>query len=74
MQHDGDIQHLERVAGTCQDGDICPTIYKTDRGTIVVQGDQLSAASLKLITLPSGETAAEIPTSLLLEAARALSA
>lgn len=72
MHHDGDIQRLDRLAG-CQDGDICPTIYETDRDTIVVQGDQLSDGSLKLITLPSGETAAEIPKSLLLEAARALS-
>ncbi|GAA3551078.1 hypothetical protein GCM10022419_034210 [Nonomuraea rosea] len=69
-----DIQRLERIAGTCQDGDICPTIYRTDRGTIVVQGNELSAGSLRLITLPGGETVAEIPESLLLEAARALSA
>lgn len=74
MQHEADIQHLERIAGICQDSDICPTVYKTDRGTVVVQGDQLSPGSLKLITLPSGETAAEIPVSVLLEAARALSA
>jgi hypothetical protein len=65
---------LARLAGTCPDGNTCPTISKTDRGTIVVQGLMLSADDLSEIVLPDGETVVEIPAELLQEAARAYSA
>ncbi len=51
--------------GNCKDGD-CPTVYTTGRGTIAVQGDQISHPT------PDGEAIVEIPVELLREAARAL--
>lgn len=51
--------------GNCKDGD-CPTVYRTNRGTIGVQGYLLDQAT------PDGEALVEIPAELLLEAARAL--
>jgi hypothetical protein len=53
------------TASDCKDGD-CPTVYRTDRGTIGVQGYVLDR------TTPEGEALVEIPAELLLEAARAL--
>lgn len=29
---------LTRLRGTCPDTETCPTLYRTDRGTAVVQG------------------------------------
>ncbi|MFC0037427.1 hypothetical protein [Actinomadura rayongensis] len=57
---------LTRLAGTCTRGD-CPTVYRTDRGTLAVQGNHLSGNES-----PAGEAIVEIPDWLLLEAARAL--
>ena len=62
---------LTRVAGNCPDGVTCPTVYASDRGTIIVQGCTLSSDDLSEITIPEGEGAVEIPLSLLKEAARA---
>ena len=62
---------LARIAGNCPDGRTCPTVYATDRGTIVVQGYTIPAHELTQITLPDGEAAVEIPIELLEEAARA---
>lgn len=62
---------LTRLAGDCPDGNTCPTISKTDRGTIIVQGYKLTDAELRQIVLPDGETAVEIPAHVLEEAARA---
>ena len=53
------------AAGNCKDGD-CPTVYRTDRGTVGVQGYVLDR------TTQDGEAMVEIPAELLLEAARAL--
>jgi hypothetical protein len=53
-------------SGQCNDSKTCPTLYATDRGTLIVQGyvvtDSQALADLKL---PAGETAVEIPVSLL---------
>ena len=43
----------------------CPTVYGTDRGTVLVQG-----AAAGGVTVPDGELLVEIPRELLLEAAR----
>ena len=45
---------LTKIAGddNCKDGD-CPTIYRTDRGTIAVQGDRLAHPT------PDGEAIVE---------------
>jgi hypothetical protein len=57
---------LTKIAGgNCKDGD-CPAVYRTDHGTVAVQGDQL------LHPTPDGEAIVEIPAELLAEAARAL--
>lgn len=53
------------AASNCKDGD-CPTVYRTGRGTIGVQGSVINRAT------PDGEALVEIPAELLLEAARAL--
>jgi hypothetical protein len=49
----------------------CPTAYVTDRGTLAIQGDNVTAALGRAI--PSGEDIVEIPLALvdhILEAAR----
>ncbi|MEE2039073.1 hypothetical protein Q8791_17815 [Nocardiopsis sp. CT-R113] len=61
---------LTPLAGECTNRRTCPTVYASDRGTIVVQGYTLAAEDLAGITLPEGENAVEIPLSLLREAAR----
>jgi hypothetical protein len=66
-----DTVKLTRIAGDCPDGVTCPTVYLSDRGTVVVQGYTLAADDLAQITLPQGEGAVEIPLSLLKEASRA---
>jgi hypothetical protein len=53
------------AASNCKDGD-CPAVYRTDRGTIAVQGYRLDHAT------PATEAIVEIPAELLAEAARAL--
>jgi hypothetical protein len=65
---------LTRLAGTCPDGNTCPAVFTTDRGTIVVQGFALTDAVLAQADLPDGEAAVEIPLTLLLEAACAYGA
>jgi hypothetical protein len=58
---------LTKIAGdaNCKDGD-CPTVYRTDRDTIGVQGFVIDRAT------PDGEALVEISAELLMEAARAL--
>ena len=62
---------LTRIAGTCPSGSTCPTIYRTDRGTLVVQGHRLAGGDLTQMDLPDGESAVEVPASLLEGIARA---
>jgi hypothetical protein len=50
----------------------CPTIYRSDHGTLVVQGYAVSADRTG-VDLPEGELLVEIPTELLTEAARIVS-
>jgi hypothetical protein len=58
---------LTKIAGdaNCRNGD-CPTVYRTDRGTIAVQGERLAHPT------PGHEAIVEIPLDLLTEAVRAL--
>ncbi|WP_329570663.1 hypothetical protein [Kitasatospora sp. NBC_01266] len=53
-------------SGECNQND-CPNVYRTERGTFVVQGDMSDA-----FTPPSGEGLVEIPESVLREAVRVL--
>lgn len=50
----------------------CPTIYESDRGTLVVQGYAVSADRAG-VELPEGELLVEIPVELLAAAARTVS-
>ncbi|MFD7827629.1 hypothetical protein [Kitasatospora sp. NPDC059803] len=53
-------------SGECNQND-CPNVYRTERGTFVVQGEVSDA-----FTPPTGEGLVEIPESVLREAVRAL--
>jgi hypothetical protein len=57
----GCIVKLTPVRGACRDG-TCPTIYTTDRGTVVVQGYTVTDAD---VSVPEGEALVEIPAELL---------
>ncbi|MFG3223422.1 hypothetical protein ACGF07_01395 [Kitasatospora sp. NPDC048194] len=57
---------LTRLVGSCSDGD-CPTLYLTDRGTLAVQGEHLTAHDL---SVPDHETLVEIPIELIRKAIR----
>jgi hypothetical protein len=60
------IMELTKITGTnCKDGD-CPAVYRTDRGTVAVQGYRVPHAA------PEDEAIVEIPAELLVEAMRAL--
>ena len=56
-----------RFLGSTSDDGQCPTLYETDRGTYVVQGDQVTdhAALGQLRNVLPGETFVEIPKELL---------
>ncbi|WP_127504054.1 hypothetical protein [Actinoplanes solisilvae] len=58
---------LTRLAGQCGAG-TCPTIYRTDRATIVVQGYVVKDDSAG-VKVPDGERLVEIPVEVLLAAA-----
>lgn len=55
--------------GTSSSNGSCPSVYLTDRGSVVVQGwrvdDPEALASLRERGLPEHETAVEIPLELL---------
>lgn len=55
-----------KLVSTCDVKD-CPTIYATDRGTLLVQGETPSDHGL---TIPAHETVVEIPAELLLDLVR----
>ncbi|MBC9712226.1 hypothetical protein H9Y04_06525 [Streptomyces sp. TRM66268-LWL] len=55
---------VEMLATTCDKKD-CPAIYKTDRGTILVQGETPTDHGLNI---PAHETLVEIPMDLVLKA------
>jgi hypothetical protein len=49
----------------------CPTVYATDRGTLVVQGTRVTdPEALATMGLPAHETAVEVPFDLLATVAR----
>jgi hypothetical protein len=54
---------LTMLRGSCVGGD-CPTVYATDRGTLVVQGATVTDA--EGVSVPAGETLVEVPADLLL--------
>ena len=60
---------LTFVTKVCGGGS-CPTVYRTDRDTFVVQGYVVSPATAG-VDVPAGEQLVEIPMELLAEAYRA---
>jgi hypothetical protein len=57
---------LTRLAGGCEGG-TCPTVYRTDWGTLVVQGAVVAdPEALSSVDLPAHETLVEVPADLLL--------
>lgn len=66
-----DAMRLEFLGTDSRDGD-CPTLYRTDRGTIVVQGYRVTdpEALADLRDLADNETVVEIPEQLLRFATR----
>jgi hypothetical protein len=60
---------LTLVTTLCGGGS-CPTVYRTDRGTLVVQGYTVTATDAN-IDLPVGEQLVEIPAELLAAAMQA---
>ncbi|MEU9983605.1 hypothetical protein [Streptomyces sp. NPDC050856] len=57
-----------RFIGTTSGGGNCPTLYETDRGTIVVQGYKVTdpEARAQLRDVLDGEDIVEIPRELLI--------
>ncbi|BFU45436.1 hypothetical protein KRMM14A1004_36730 [Krasilnikovia sp. MM14-A1004] len=60
---------LTLVTTLCGAGS-CPTVYRTDRNTLVVQGYIVAAESVD-VDLPAGEQLVEIPMELLAAAMQA---
>ncbi|MGW0432274.1 hypothetical protein ACWDV4_06975 [Micromonospora sp. NPDC003197] len=51
----------------------CPSLYRTDRDTFVVQGWRVSdPEALAQLDIPSHETVVEVPTDVLIEIAKTL--
>ncbi|GAA4560180.1 hypothetical protein [Planotetraspora kaengkrachanensis] len=61
-----------RFLGSTSESGACPSLYETDRGTIVVQGLELVDHDARgdLRHVLDGETAVEVPRELLVEIAR----
>jgi hypothetical protein len=53
-------------------GGTCPTVYRTDRNTFVVQGYTVTAETAGL-DIPAGEQLVEVPAELIAEALKAIS-
>jgi len=51
----------------------CPSLYRTDRDTFVVQGWRVSdPEALAQLDIPAHETVVEVPTDVLIEIAKTL--
>lgn len=55
---------LTPLVGECDENE-CPTLYRTDRGTLAVQGDTVTDHG---VDVPEGEGIVEIPVSLIQKA------
>jgi hypothetical protein len=62
------LEHLTTVCGSGS----CPTVYRTNRGTLVVQGYAVTGSDVD-VDLPAGELLVEIPVDLFEQAARTVS-
>jgi hypothetical protein len=61
-----------RFLGSTSEAGACPSLYETDRGTIVVQGLQVTDTEAlgDLRHVLDGESAIEVPRELLIDIAR----
>ncbi|GIH79484.1 hypothetical protein [Planobispora longispora] len=61
-----------RFLGSTSEAGACPSLYETDRGTIVVQGLHVTdtEALSDLLHVLDGEIAVEVPRELLVDIAR----
>ncbi|WP_404959443.1 hypothetical protein [Streptomyces sp. 147326] len=57
---------VRKLVTSCENGD-CPTLYATDRGTLLVQGETPTDHGL---AVPAHETLVEIPMELIRKAIR----
>ncbi|MFC4630476.1 hypothetical protein ACFO6V_19685 [Promicromonospora alba] len=62
----GGTMLVRKLVSSCEEGD-CPTLYATDRETLLVQGETPLGHGL---TLPGHETVVEIPMELIRKAIR----
>jgi len=62
---------LITIRKDCDVGRTCPHISATGRGTLVVQGYVITATEAAALGIPAGDTAVEVPLSLLPELASA---
>ncbi|MFC4537072.1 hypothetical protein [Sphaerisporangium dianthi] len=61
-----------RFLGSTSEAGACPSLYETDRGTLVVQGLTVTDAEAHadLLHVLDGESAVEVPRELLVDIAR----
>lgn len=57
---------VRKLVTTCENGD-CPTLYATDRGTLLVQGEVPTGHGLEI---PAHESLVEVPMELIGKAIR----
>jgi hypothetical protein len=62
---------LTTIRKDCDVGRTCPHVSATGRGTLVIQGYVITATETAAMRIPAGETAVEVPLSLLPELASA---
>jgi hypothetical protein len=55
---------LETYIGSGCHGGSCPTIYRSDRGTFVVQGSVINPSEVNNLSIPANEGVVEIPLAL----------
>ncbi len=65
-QREAQRMKITKLVSTCELKD-CPTIYATDRGTLLVQGETPTDHGLQI---PAHETLVEIPMGLIQKAIR----
>lgn len=60
------IKRVSADGASCPDGDTCPTLWRTDAGTWIVQGPPVTDPEvLRQVNLPEGEILVEVPGTLL---------
>jgi len=63
---------LEKMSGLPCGSDGCPTVYRTDRNTVVICSKPIDQETHATANLTEGEIAVEIPVETLVAAAKAL--